>query len=253
MNAALADRRTPSSWTVLIIEREVPAAQQMQHLLGDAGFMVLTPVGEIRHAIAPLTRESPDVLVVDAALVTDDDAYDAMVALAEDRHVPVVYVSSSTDVESVERAARGHGHGYVVRPFSGHQLVSTVVLAILSARRSRTATPQLLVAADRLRAIASVLEDVAQQATTEQVEPPQAPGADSPAATAVAALSPREREIVSLIGNGARVQSIATELGLSTNTVRNHLKAIYRKLKLRGQHELYDFWRRTHPDPANDE
>lgn len=59
-----------------------------------------------------------------------------------------------------------------------------------------------------------------------------------------AALTSREREIVDLLANGARVVTIARHLGLSPHTVRNHLKSALRKLDLKGQHELFEYWRR---------
>jgi len=51
-------------------------------------------------------------------------------------------------------------------------------------------------------------------------------------------LSSREKEIVEALGTGRRVKDIARDLVISTHTVRNHLKAIYRKLNVRSQFEL---------------
>jgi DNA-binding NarL/FixJ family response regulator len=51
-------------------------------------------------------------------------------------------------------------------------------------------------------------------------------------------LSARENEIVQALGTGRRVKDIAQDLVISTHTVRNHLKAIYRKLNVRSQFEL---------------
>ena len=56
-------------------------------------------------------------------------------------------------------------------------------------------------------------------------------------------LSTREREVVDLLANGARVVTIAQQLQLSPHTVRNHLKSVFRKLNLHGQHELFEYWR----------
>ena len=43
-------------------------------------------------------------------------------------------------------------------------------------------------------------------------------------------LSPRERQIVTLLANGCSNQEIANRLGLRLQTVKNHLSRIYRKL-----------------------
>jgi PAS domain S-box-containing protein len=58
------------------------------------------------------------------------------------------------------------------------------------------------------------------------------------------ALSEREREILAEIAAGARVPSIAKKLFISPHTVRNHLKAIYRKLSVSSQGELVERIRR---------
>lgn len=51
-------------------------------------------------------------------------------------------------------------------------------------------------------------------------------------------LTQRESEIVQHIGQGADLNSVATQLGISPHTVRNHLKRIFRKLGIRSQTEL---------------
>ncbi len=60
----------------------------------------------------------------------------------------------------------------------------------------------------------------------------------SPAAATLLRLSRREREVVSSLCDGNRVPIIARRLGISSHTVRNHFKSIYRKLGIRSQMEL---------------
>lgn len=56
-------------------------------------------------------------------------------------------------------------------------------------------------------------------------------------------LSPREQEILGEVLSGKRVSDIAKTLSISRHTVRNHLKAIYRKLGVHSQVELLGrFW-----------
>lgn len=54
----------------------------------------------------------------------------------------------------------------------------------------------------------------------------------------IAMLSPREREIISLVGAGLKNQQIADQLFLSDVTVRHHLTSIFKKLNVSDRLEL---------------
>jgi len=54
----------------------------------------------------------------------------------------------------------------------------------------------------------------------------------------LAGLSEREREVLAQLVTGDRVPDIANALHISQNTVRNHLKSIFRKVGVAGQGEL---------------
>jgi len=58
--------------------------------------------------------------------------------------------------------------------------------------------------------------------------------------SAVESLTRREKDVLQLLLDGLRVSSIARNLYLSPQTVRNHLKAIFRKLGAHSQAELLD-------------
>ena len=66
------------------------------------------------------------------------------------------------------------------------------------------------------------------------------PPAD-PEAERIASLTPREREIVcTMVRNSAAKQfAVASDLGMSEHTLRNHLTTIYSKLGVRGRLELH--------------
>ena len=56
----------------------------------------------------------------------------------------------------------------------------------------------------------------------------------------LAELSEREREVLAHLMDGSRVPTIAKQLFISPNTVRNHLKAIYRKVGVSSQNSLIE-------------
>lgn len=51
-------------------------------------------------------------------------------------------------------------------------------------------------------------------------------------------LSPRENEILRGLVSGKRLPTIADDLGISPHTAKNHLKRVFRKLRVSSQVEL---------------
>ncbi len=198
-----------------------------------------------REAIASIGVRAPDVIVMDISLVANDAARRELCDLTQQHAIPIVYLSASTDRATLERAADGCAAACILKPFAERQLVSSVLLATIAAERGSTLwmAPKPLTLADKLRAIAAVVNDL--------------PIGDDPSTTFAMArahvapatvthgngLSGREREVVELLANGARVVTIARQLQLSPHTVRNHLKSVFRKLNVHGQHELFEYWR----------
>lgn len=198
-----------------------------------------------REAIASMGVRMPDVLVMDIGLVVDDNARRDLRDLTQQHGIPIVYLSATTDRATLERAADCGASSCILKPFADRQLVSSVLLATIAAERGSTMwmAPKPLTLEEKLRAIAAVVNDlpVADEAPTSFA---MARAHMTQARAAVGnGLSTREREVVDLLANGARVVSIARQLQLSPHTVRNHLKSVFRKLNVRGQHELFEYWR----------
>lgn len=58
------------------------------------------------------------------------------------------------------------------------------------------------------------------------------PSPSSPPASAICALTRREREVLNLRAKGLVYKQIADRLGISTHTVKNHLESIHHKLRV---------------------
>lgn len=234
-----------SSRTVLVVESDRSAARQIQACLAYAGFTVLPPLFRARDATASIRVQTPDAIVMDISLVANDDTRRELRDLAQQHSIPIVYLSASTDRATLERAADGCAAAWILKPFSERQLVSSVLLATIVAECGSTpwTAPKPLTLEEKLRAIAAVVNDRPFR------DEPSTPFAMAPAqvtptlVTHGNGLSTREREVVELLANGARVVTIARQLQLSPHTVRNHLKSVFRKLNVHGQHELFEYWR----------
>jgi len=125
------------------------------------------------------------------------------------------------DGEAVEAAAR------MLRR-CGARLLSAEAMA-QAARRFHEAADY--VAAQRAATVSTIWQH-------ECGNPRTPPFADRPAS-----LSEREHEIATLVaGRKLTSPQVARELFVSTRTVDNHLRSIYRKLGLRGRDALAELW-----------
>jgi DNA-binding NarL/FixJ family response regulator len=80
------------------------------------------------------------------------------------------------------------------------------------------------------------------------------PGASAPAATAAPGagdLTPRELEVLALVGQGATNAEIAAQLVVSENTVKFHMKNILQKLHARNRAEVVAFALRSGVMPGS--
>lgn len=177
---------------------------------------------------------------MDLSTSIDGGAVDEIAAIGASRGIPIVYVSSRADLTALQQAASGKAAAYILKPFADRQLVSAVLLALFTIERNETnAMARALTSEEKLRAIAALLNDEP-LGDGARARPPIS---DAGSVEPLESLSAREREIVELLAAGARVVTIAQHLSLSPHTVRNHLKSVFRKLNLRGQHELFEYWR----------
>lgn len=214
---------------VVVIEEERTTARQVQSCLTAAGFRVPRPVATVDEAVWGIKEAAPDVVLMELAVLQDPTAVSTLRRHVLTPRTRLVCLAEEAGRPALEQAALLQAAGIVFRPIVEPQLVATVTLAAALASQPavspRGREPQT--AEQKLRAIAALLTD--SPATADTVED---------------GLTGREREVVDLMASGARVVTIAQQLGLSPHTVRNHLKSVFRKLNLRGQHELFEYWKR---------
>jgi len=226
---------------VVIVEANRAVARLMQSYVEAAGFHVAHHAHSAGEAVSFVVSVSPDAIVMDVALADDSQAMRELTAVAAERRTPFIYTVATTDRATLERVVELEAVACLVRPIVERQLVSTLFLATATRRRSAaSATSSRLTPEEKLNLIASVVNDghaefVHRATVQHEGEPGSRPDHVNP-------LSPRERQIVELLASGARVVTIAQRLQLSPHTVRNHLKSVFRKLILRGQHELFEYW-----------
>ncbi len=115
---------------ILIVEDEGIIARSIQAMLAGMGFRVSTTVSSGEEAIQKAEELQPDLVLMDIVLGGEIDGIEAAERIHSRFDIPVVYLTAYTDRETIERAKLTNPYGYVVKPFSEHELHAAIELAL---------------------------------------------------------------------------------------------------------------------------
>jgi len=192
---------------IVIAEDTVLLREGLAGLLEDAGHQVVARVGDAHGLMAAVEEHEPELALVDVRM-PPHHSDEGMVAAAEirERHPRTAVLVLSQHIETrhaVRLVTGGGGFGY---------LLKDRVLDV----------DDFLDAVTRVAAGGSALDP---EVVATLVAPPRR---DDP----LAALTPREREVLSLMAEGRTNAGIARRLWLTEKTVETHVRSILGKLGL---------------------
>ena len=213
----------PSRHSALIADTVTASADQSQKALAACGAtaFVLTDASEADRIVRD---RRPDLVIVDLNFGGRHQglAVADLVLRISDAAVIVI----GDDFGAATQALLSDRCHILQRPIHNGQLRTTISVALeRRGRRSQGASHD-----------ATLRKPVP---IRPEIEPDRAPTANwSRPNVSFERLRPRERQIVDLLLQHFRVPAVASSLGISAHTVRNHLKNIYRRFGLRSQQEL---------------
>jgi DNA-binding NarL/FixJ family response regulator len=164
-------------------------------------------------AIAFASLEPPDVILLDLKSGDESNLNALPELLSATNHAAVIVLTSLENPRVYERA---------------------IALGAMGLVQKKQKPETLFEAIDRVHAgqvwfghsvLAGILEDKAQK--VESLADKADPEADR-----LASLTERERQIISLIGDGLNTEQMAARLFIAESTVRNHVASIFRKLNV---------------------
>ena len=218
---------------VLVVEDEWIVGRAVEKTLETAGFEVTDVVGTASDALESIRRREPDLVLLDIALSGGMDGVQLAGEIRREIAAPCVFVSAHADGPTLERAAAMQPAGFVVKPFREAQLIGAVTIAVRrpdEPARTAEARPEAAPPAPPTAPVDVRRQQLQQVAAAVARQAPNRPQGGN--------LTERELEVVRLLLSNGRVSSIAQQLDISPHTVRNHLRAIFRKLGVHSQVEL---------------
>ena len=164
-------------------------------LAGQSDLTLIAEASNGREAIDQFRRHRPDVTLIDLQM-PEMNGVDAMVAICEEfPSARIIVLTTYVGDALVLRALKAGARAYLLKSLLRKELLETI----------------RLVHAGQKRIVAAVAAELAEHATDD-------------------ALSPREVDVLRLIACGNANKAIATQLSITEETVKGHVKNILGKL-----------------------
>ena len=117
---------------ILIIEDELIIAENMKKMLHDLGYEVTGIACDKNEAVQLLNKEIPDIALVDIKLRHGDDGIELANSIKEEYNIPVIFITSFSDKDTIERAKFVKPGGYIVKPFEKKDLYTSIEIALFN-------------------------------------------------------------------------------------------------------------------------
>jgi DNA-binding NarL/FixJ family response regulator len=209
-------------------------------------------VGDSGSASVVLAAERNLRKTVEGALTTHPEFFDVVGGTSEAGRVVALVVAEAPDVAVIDLEMNGIGGVRAVRDLRS-QAPATALVVIAGARAEFTAAEAMRAGASvhltrrdtrspaRVRAAVWVAGDGGRMVAREGVPSLiSAIGRSAPQEIALPArrqLTPREREVLTLMADGGTNRQIAARLEISEQSVKNHISNLLRKLGARNRTE----------------
>jgi two-component system, NarL family, response regulator LiaR len=199
---------------ILLAEADPGVRRAIRSALTSRGAVVVAEAGTGREALSMIAYYEPEVALLEHAPPRLDALATIRDAAAAGCPTRIIVLADEEDEDLALAALRAGAVGQLPRDVSGEALARAVRSACEGeAVVSRRLTARLV---EHFRAV---------------------PKAGAGLRPVRSQLTDREWEVLDLLARGATTEEIARTLVLSTETVRSHLKNLYRKLGVRSRDE----------------
>lgn len=146
--------------------------------------------------------DCPGCLIVDVGL-SDINGLELQARISQDRRPPIVFITGRGDIPTSVRAMKAGAVDFLTKPFNEKELLAAVAAAIEKDREIRARRAERRGLLERL-----------------------------------SALTPRERQVMSLVASGLLNKQAAFKLGISEVTLQIHRGKVMKKLKAKSLADL---------------
>lgn len=227
---------------IMVVEDEWIIAKEICKDLKDLGYTVCSTASMGDEAIRKVEEDRPDLILMDIVLKNKMDGIEAAERITSQFDIPIIYLTSYTNQEYIERAKKTNPFGYLIKPFKQKELYANIELALHKHRFDKEIKEYLglLAKCDRgtIESVSGAIE----------LRGPNVSGHHRRVAEFVHAIAgemkkygmtPRQQEIALLVATGQSNREIAEKLYITQYTVKDHVKKIFQIFDIHNRSELF--------------
>lgn len=189
---------------ILIVEDEAIIAADIEMTLTALGYSVVGTVWNGDQALDLIASTSPDLVLLDITIQGSLSGIDLAMIIKEKYNFPYVFLTSHSDIITLNKVKETLPYGYIVKPFASHDLRSTIELALFKYQiEHRDLFPAKPLLEDKLKV----------------------------------QFTQREYEMYTCLFKGMSYKEIARQNYISINTVKTFIKKLFIKLEINSRHE----------------
>lgn len=115
---------------ILIVEDSLIVSYHLQTTLESEGYTVLGKYDSGEKAIQFAEHNKPDLVLMDVMLTGKLDGIETASILKSKFDVPMIYITSLTDRDTISRAKITQPYGYLVKPFEDRDIFAAIEMAL---------------------------------------------------------------------------------------------------------------------------
>jgi len=116
---------------ILLVEDDRITSKLIQKYIRDLGYRVAAAVASGEEALRQIEIHEPDLILMDINLQGEFDGIEYAKNINFRFATPFVYITSSSDISTIERAKESNAYGYIIKPFDKKDLRAVIEMALL--------------------------------------------------------------------------------------------------------------------------